>query len=138
MSEVVVPAVVALAVALLTSLGTFWLQRERLRTELRTQFMAEAAIVQLLEDTRWRRSFAAIQHRIDGFGDDELRQLLVRAGAVRFRNEAGEELWGLRRRNIKDVDWPPPALWSSSNRPSYSANLSRIRRIASSGASERS
>ena len=43
MSEVVVRAVVALAVALLTSLGTFWLQRERLRTELRTQFMAEAA-----------------------------------------------------------------------------------------------
>jgi hypothetical protein len=105
MSEVVVPALVALAVALLTSLGTFWLQRERLRTELRTQFMAEAAIVHLLEDKRWgRRSFAAIQHRIGGFGDDELRQLLVRAGAVRFRSGTGEELWGLRKRNIQDVD----------------------------------
>ena len=104
--EVVVSALVALVVALLTTFTTMRSQRDRLRTELRTQFMAEEAIVQLLEHKDWGlRSFEEIKKRIGGFDDDTLRQMLVRAGAVRFyRRHDGAELWGLRRRNLSDLD----------------------------------
>jgi len=79
------------------------LQEERLRTELRTEFMAEEAIKQLLNHPRWpqQRSFAEIKRRIGGFEDNELRRLLVRAGAVKFKRiEDGAEMWGLRERNV--------------------------------------
>jgi hypothetical protein len=76
-------------------------QEARLRTELRTEFMAEEAIRLLLEHEDWSlRSFDEIKRRIRGFTDDELRRLLVRAGAIAFeRTRGGEELWGLRERN---------------------------------------
>jgi hypothetical protein len=45
------------------------------------------------------RSFGAIKHRLGGYGDDELRRLLVSIGAVRFEGKGGEELWGLLNRN---------------------------------------
>jgi hypothetical protein len=72
-----------------------------LLTELRTEFMAEQAINRLLSTPGWeKRSFKAIQERIAGFSDDELKRLLVRAGAVQFRRKTGEwELWGLLSRN---------------------------------------
>lgn len=83
----------------------FKLQEDRLRMELRTQFMAEQAIRALLENQQWpKRRFAEIQKRVGGFNDDDLRQLLVRAGAVRFFSEdRQEELWGLLSRNLGDV-----------------------------------
>ena len=37
-----------------------------------------------------------IRHHIGGFEANELRQLLVRAGAVRFMAADGTELWALR------------------------------------------
>ena len=76
-------------------------QEARLRTELRTEFMAEEAIRGLLSHERWTlRSFDEIERRLRGFDDDELRRLLVRAGAVAFeRKSGGDELWGLRERN---------------------------------------
>jgi hypothetical protein len=62
--------------------------------------MAEEAIRSLLLHDNWRkRSFAAIKAKVGGFSDDELRQLLVRSGALRFEGPEGEELWGLRERN---------------------------------------
>lgn len=82
----------------------FRLQEERLRAELRTEFMAESAIRQLLSESKPQRTFEAIERRIGGFEQDELRKLLVRSGAVRFyRREPGgrkTELWGLRSRNL--------------------------------------
>ena len=66
----------------------------RLRTELRTEFMAEEAVKKLLRHKKWeKRSFAEIQRRVGGFEDEELRKLLVRAGAVRFYGENGVEFW---------------------------------------------
>jgi len=80
-------------------------QRERLWTELRTAFMAEEAIRELLEEDKFRlRSFETIKRHIGGFQDDELRQLLVRSRAIRFYRKNGDktdprnELWGLRER----------------------------------------
>jgi hypothetical protein len=76
-------------------------QEARLRTELRTEFMAEEGIRLLLEHEDWTlRSFEEIKRRIRGFDDAELRKLLVRAGAVAFdRSGDGAEMWGLRARN---------------------------------------
>jgi hypothetical protein len=80
------------------------LQDSRLRTELRTEFMAEEAIRALLMHDRWRkRNFTEIKRRIRGFDDNALRQLLVRSGAVAFTGRNDEELWGLRERNPQDL-----------------------------------
>jgi len=43
-----------------------------------------------------------IQHHIGGFESNELRKLLVRAGAVRFMAADGTELWALRERVLED------------------------------------
>jgi len=80
-------------------------QEARLRTELRTEFMAEEAIRALLSHEDWTlRSFEAIKRRVKGFDDNELRQLLVRAGAVAFeRRDSSTELWGLREKNLDEL-----------------------------------
>jgi hypothetical protein len=76
------------------------LQQERLRTELRTEFMAEAAIHQLLSKAKPKRTWEELRKRIGGFSDDDLRKLLVRSGAVRYETRGTqEELWGLIDRN---------------------------------------
>ena len=86
--------------ATFTGLVTFANQERKLKTELRTEFMAEEAAKALLETEQWqKRSFEEIQKRLGGFGDDELRKILVRAGAVRFEGKGEKELWGLISRN---------------------------------------
>lgn len=77
-------------------------QQDRLRTELRTEFMAEEAIRALLNHPRWaQRNFDEIKHHVRGFEDNELRRLLVRSGAVAFaRTRDRKEMWGLRDRNL--------------------------------------
>ena len=76
------------------------LQEARLRAELRTEFMAEEAIKNLLSREEWElRKFGTIKGLVGGFGDDHLRQLLVRAGALRFEHPEKGEMWGLRTRN---------------------------------------
>lgn len=74
----------------------------RLQSDLRTEFMAEEALRQLLQTKNWRkRSFEQLSNHMGGFEPDELRQLLVRSGAVRFVVSADpkNEMWGLRERN---------------------------------------
>ena len=98
---------VALVVALVTSMGAYLIQHAKLRQELKSDLMAEAAIHRLLKHKRFvRRSFKHISHRIAGFDDDELRRKLVRAGAVRFNDQAGNEFWGLISRNRRSIDIP--------------------------------
>ena len=61
------------------------LQAQKLRTDLRTEFMAEEAVKQLLQTEGWKLcSFGEIRKRVGGFNGDELRKLLVRSGAIRF------------------------------------------------------
>ncbi|GMU68246.1 MAG: hypothetical protein AMXMBFR37_05790 [Steroidobacteraceae bacterium] len=86
--------------AVITGLVTFYVQERKLKLELRTEFMAEQAAKALMEREDWKmRSFDEIKRRLGGFSDDELRKLLVRAGAVRFEGTDGKELWGLISRN---------------------------------------
>jgi hypothetical protein len=102
LTSVVVPAVVAF----FTALFTFGIQERRLKREYMLDFMAEKAARELLESKEWKkRSFTTIKARLGGFTDDELRKVLVRAGAVRFKGKDGnEELWGLLKRNEADPD----------------------------------
>jgi hypothetical protein len=90
--------------AIVTGLVTFAIQERKLKAELRTEFMAEHAVNLLLQNKKWKkRSFDEIKKRIGGFKDDELRKLLVRAGAVKFEASDGDEFWGLISRNKGDI-----------------------------------
>lgn len=92
--------VTAVIVAALTGYITFQVQEERLKKELKTEFMAEKVAKDLLSNDKWtKRSFDEIKKRLGGFEDNELRKILVRAGAVRFEGENSKELWGLISKN---------------------------------------
>lgn len=81
------------------------LQERKLRREFMLEFRAEKVARQLLKQPKWRmRSFAAIQMRLGGFEDEELRKILLRAGAVRFKGKDDEELWGLLDRNREGLE----------------------------------
>ncbi|MEG4574689.1 hypothetical protein QUA56_18650 [Microcoleus sp. N3A4] len=107
LTTVLTSIVTAFGTAIVTTLASFLLQERRIKFEfaqMRTEFMAEQVARQLLEHENWqRRSFKAIKHRLGGFDDDELRKILVRAGAIRFEDRnTKEEFWGLIHRN-RDV-----------------------------------
>lgn len=91
--------------AIFVAMATFLIQERKLKTELRTEFMAEQATKYLLENPKWqKRSFLEIKKRLGGFDEDELRKILVRAGAVRFESKNhSEELWGLISKNQSDL-----------------------------------
>jgi hypothetical protein len=46
------------------------------------------------------RSFGMLRHYIGGYSDDELRKLLVRAGAIRSMSNDGREVWALWTRAV--------------------------------------
>jgi len=78
-------------------------QRARLEAEFATENSAETALHQFLALHRFPyRTFPMIRHHIGGFRSNELRKLLVRAGAVRFMAADGTELWALRERVLED------------------------------------
>lgn len=96
--------VTAAITALITGLFTFAIHERKLKAEMRTEFMAEEVAKSLLENERWKkRSFDEIKKRLGGFDGDELRKILVRAGAVRFEATEGKELWGLISRNKEEL-----------------------------------
>lgn len=103
LTTVLTSIITAFGTALVTALTSFFMQERRIRFEfaqMQTEFMAEQVAKQLLEHEKWqRRSFQTIKYRLGGFDDDELRKILVRAGAIRFENKEGKEYWGLINRN---------------------------------------
>jgi hypothetical protein len=103
-ATIITSAITALITGSVAGIATFFIQERRLRTELRTEFMAEQAVRSLLTNEQCqKRSFDEIKKRLGGFQDDELRKILVRAGAVRFEDSNKKELWGLVSRNEDDV-----------------------------------
>ena len=87
------------------------LQQERIRMEMRTVFMAEEAIRDLLMQPEYRhgRTFEKIKRTVGGWDndEDELRRILVRCGAVRFyRGHDNAELWVLRPRGSSQPQDP--------------------------------
>lgn len=66
------------------------------REQHRTEFMAEETARALLSHKAFiDRSFETLRRHLGGFEDDELRKILVRAGAMRIYREDGSEWWRL-------------------------------------------
>lgn len=70
----------------------------------KTLIEAEKTALQLLNDKRFTmRLFSTIKKRVGLASEKDLRDLLVRIGAVPFDGEGDEELWGLKSRNLEKV-----------------------------------
>jgi 5-bromo-4-chloroindolyl phosphate hydrolysis protein len=100
-------------IAIFTLLGTivggfisYFMQQQRFRHELKmkheefkTEFMAETTARHFLSHRSYTdRSFEILQKNLGGFQEDELRKILVRAGAIRIYREDGSEWWRLLSR----------------------------------------
>jgi len=85
---------------------TYFLQQQRFKQELKmlqqehkTEFMAESTAKHFLNHQSYTdRSFETLQKHLGGFEDEELRKILVRAGAIRTYREDGSEWWRLLSR----------------------------------------
>lgn len=133
MKEILSSVIVPVLVASLTSYATFEIQNKshvleleriqqqfknalkqqevKLRSEyerninmVRTNAKAEEAVKKLLEFNKWElRTFKTISNYLIGYEDNELRKILIAAGALRFPSKVEgdkEEYWGLIERNL--------------------------------------
>ena len=67
--------------------------------EYELDYQVEELVLKFLNHPKWRfRTFKTIKCHISGFEDNELRQILLRVGALRFEDAQGIELWGLFER----------------------------------------
>lgn len=75
------------------------------REEDKTNFMAENTVRHFLNHKSFTdRSFDMIRKNVGGYDDDELRKILVRAGAIRIYREDGSEWWRLLSRMDEYID----------------------------------
>jgi len=85
---------------------SFLLNRQQFRNQLRilqeqhkVEFMAEETARHFLSHKSFTdRSFETLRNHLGGFQDDELRKILVRAGAIRVFRDDGSEWWRLLSR----------------------------------------
>ena len=108
MDKTLLTIIVSIATALLTAAVTVVLAERRMRREYKLQFQTQAIARSLLSHPKWRlRTFETLRHHLGGFEDDELRKVLIQAGAIRFEDAAGVEIWGLLKRNrdLLDAEW---------------------------------
>lgn len=74
-------------------------QLHALRERYKVDFMAEETARHFLSHKSYTdRSFDVLKKHLGGFDDDELRKILVRAGAVRTFRDDGSEWWRLLSR----------------------------------------
>ncbi|MGH8846010.1 MAG: hypothetical protein ACREXQ_02025 [Polaromonas sp.] len=65
----------------------------------KTEFMAEETARHFLSHKGYTdRSFEVLQAHLGGFPEDDLRKILVRAGAIRVFRDDGSEWWRLLSR----------------------------------------
>lgn len=93
---------------------SFFLQHLKHKQEMqklfegnKTEFMAETTAKYFLSHkTHIERSFITLKQHLGGFDDNELRRILVRAGAIRtFRNgNENEEWWRLLSRQDEYIE----------------------------------
>jgi hypothetical protein len=85
---------------------SFLLNRQQFRNQLRilqeqhkVEYMAEETARHFLSHKSFTdRSFETLRNHLGGFEDDELRKILVRAGAFRVYRDDGSEWWRLLSR----------------------------------------
>jgi hypothetical protein len=96
-------ALIGAVVAIVVSVATRVQVERAHRAQHGEVLSAERAVQHLLVRTKYkRRTFAALRYHIGGYDDDELRRLLIRAGAIRFQEDV--ETWGLIARNEQELD----------------------------------
>jgi hypothetical protein len=96
----------ALLGALVGGAISYLLNRQQFRNQLRilqeqhkVEFMTEETARHFLGHKSFTdRSFETLRNHLGGFTDDELRKILVRAGAIRVYREDGSEWWRLLSR----------------------------------------
>lgn len=109
MDVAVTAALFSLIGSLVGALVAFALQRSRIAADLaiavesvKTEHMAEKTALHYLNHKGYTdRSFALLAKRLGGFEENELRKILVRAGAVRYIREDGTEWWRLLSRRAE-------------------------------------
>jgi hypothetical protein len=104
------PAISSAFAAVLGTLAgggiSYLLNRQQFRHQIRTlqeqhktEYMAEETAKHFLSHKSFTdRSFETLQKNLGGFSDDELRRILVRAGAIRTFRDDGSEWWRLLSR----------------------------------------
>jgi len=106
MDPAIWPALSALLGALVGGGISYALNRQQFRNQLRllqeqhkVEYMAEETARHFLSHKSFTdRSFDTLRNHLGGFSDDELRKILVRAGAIRVFREDGSEWWRLLSR----------------------------------------
>ncbi len=95
----IIPA--AIVSAIISTGVSYWVSHQQLDRQYRLENRSEEAVFGLLMQRPFRmRSFDIIKSHLGGYDDDnKLRQVLIRVGALRWRTENGEEVWGLLDRN---------------------------------------
>lgn len=79
-------------------------QLSLLREQYKTEYMAEEAAKHYLNHANYTdRSFAELEKRLGGYMGDDLRRVLVRAGAIRLIRADGSEWWRLLSRNDEAI-----------------------------------
>ncbi|TWI03463.1 hypothetical protein IP90_01272 [Luteimonas cucumeris] len=92
-------AVVGGAISYLLNRQLHGQQLRLTREQHKTEYMAEETARHFLSHKGYTdRSFEVLQKHLGGFSDDELRKILVRAGAIRTYREDGSEWWRLLSR----------------------------------------
>lgn len=92
-------AVVGGGISFLLNRQQFANQLRILQQQHKTEFMAEETARHFLSHKSFTdRSFETLQKNLGGFSDDELRRILVRAGAIRVYRDDGSEWWRLLSR----------------------------------------
>ena len=75
------------------------------RQENKTDFMAEETARHFLNHQGYTdRSFETLQKHLGGFDEEELRKILVRAGAIREYRADGSEWWRLLSRMSEYIE----------------------------------
>jgi len=92
-------ALVGGAISLLLQREQFRQEGEMHRQENKTVYAAEDTVRRMLSHTKYEcRRFSALRKALLGFDDNELRRLLIRAGACSVDRGDGEEWWVLSER----------------------------------------
>ena len=95
----IIAGAVSLFIAIVSSIITLRVADKKHNREYKLEYKVEELVLKFLNHPDWRfRTFKTVKHHIAGFEDNELRQILVRVGALRFEDSEGTELWGLFER----------------------------------------
>lgn len=108
----ILAAVSALSGTIVGGLISYFLQKDKNKHELemlrennKTEFMAENTAKHYSSHKGYTdRSFEVLQKHLGGFEENELRKILVRAGAIRIYKKEGTEMWRLLSRSKENAE----------------------------------